>query len=30
VAARWRRDWPNFRFTLLPGAKGTLVGERLR
>jgi predicted O-methyltransferase YrrM len=29
VAARWRRDWPNFRFTLLPGAKGTLVGERL-
>jgi hypothetical protein len=23
VAARWRRDWPNFRFTLLPGAKGT-------
>ena len=30
VATRWRRDWPNFRFTLLPGAKGTLVGERLR
>jgi predicted O-methyltransferase YrrM len=30
VAARWRRDWPNFRFELLPGAKGTLVGERLR
>jgi predicted O-methyltransferase YrrM len=30
VAARWRRDWPNFRFGLLPGAKGTLVGERLR
>ncbi len=30
VAARWRRDWPNFRFDLLPGAKGTLVGERLR
>ena len=30
VAARWRRDWPDFRFTLLPGAKGTLVGERLR
>jgi predicted O-methyltransferase YrrM len=29
VAARWRRDWPEFRFTLLPGAKGTLVGERL-
>lgn len=30
VAVRWKRDWPNFRFTLLPGAKGTLVGERLR
>jgi predicted O-methyltransferase YrrM len=30
VAARWRRAWPNFRFELLPGAKGTLVGERLR
>ena len=30
VAQRWRRDWPDFRFTLLPGAKGTLVGERLR
>lgn len=30
VAARWKRDWPEFRFTLLPGAKGTLVGERLR
>ena len=30
VAARWRREWSNFRFTLLPGAKGTLVGERLR
>jgi predicted O-methyltransferase YrrM len=30
VAQRWRRDWPQFRFTLLPGAKGTLVGERLR
>src|SRR5690606_16523343 len=30
VAARWRRDWPDFRFTLLPGPKGTLVGERLR
>lgn len=29
VAARWRRRWPNFRFTLLPGAKGTLVGERV-
>jgi predicted O-methyltransferase YrrM len=30
VASRWRRDWPDFRFTLMPGAKGTLVGERLR
>lgn len=29
VAARWRRNWPEFRFTLLPGAKGTLIGERL-
>ena len=28
VAARWRRDWPEFRFTLLPGVKGTLLGER--
>ena len=30
VASRWRRNWPDFRFTLMPGAKGTLVGERLR
>ncbi len=30
VAARWKRDWPDFRWTLLPGAKGTLVGERVR
>ena len=30
VAARWRRNWPDFRFTLMPGAKGTLVGERKR
>jgi len=30
VAQRWKRAWPDFRFTLLPGAKGTLVGERLR
>lgn len=29
VAARWRRRWPNFRFELLNGAKGTLVGTRL-
>ena len=29
VAQRWKRNWPNFRFTLQPGAKGTLVGERL-
>jgi predicted O-methyltransferase YrrM len=30
VAARWKQDWPEFRWTLLPGAKGTLAGERLR
>ncbi len=30
VASRWRREWPGFRFTLLPGPKGTLLGERLR
>ena len=30
VAQRWKKNWPDFRFTLLPGAKGTLVGERLR
>jgi predicted O-methyltransferase YrrM len=30
VAQRWKRDWPDFRFGLLPGAKGTLVGERIR
>ena len=30
VASRWRRKWPGFRFTLMPGAKGTLVGERKR
>jgi len=30
VAQRWKKNWPNFRFTLLPGAKGTLAGERLR
>ena len=29
VAMRWKRDWPMFRWQLLPGAKGTLVGERL-
>lgn len=29
VAMRWKRDWPMFRWRLLPGAKGTLVGERL-
>lgn len=28
VAARWKRDWPDFAFTLLPGAKGTLIGTR--
>lgn len=30
VAARWKRRWPDFEFTLLPGAKGTLKGERRR
>lgn len=29
VATRWRKRWPGFRFQLLPGAKGTLVGERI-
>lgn len=29
VASRWRKRWPGFRFTLLSGAKGTLVGERI-
>lgn len=29
VAARWKRDWPQFRWELQPGAKGTLMGERL-
>lgn len=29
VAQRWKRDWPNFRFELMHGAKGTLVGERI-
>ena len=29
VASRWKRDWPQFRWQLLPGAKGTLMGERL-
>ncbi len=26
VAARWRRQWPGFRWRLLPGIKGTLTG----
>lgn len=30
VASRWRRDWPDFEFSLLPGVKGTLYGERMR
>jgi len=30
VAARWKREWPDFEFKLLSGAKGTLVGERRR
>lgn len=29
VARRWARRWPNFRFTYLSGAKGTLIGERI-
>lgn len=30
VARRWRKLWPNFRFTLLNnGTKGTLLGRRL-
>lgn len=29
VASRWRKRWPGFRFTMLSGAKGTLVGERI-
>ena len=29
VARRWRRKWPHFRFRLLPGPAGTLVGERI-
>jgi len=29
IAARWRRRWPDFRFRLFGGVKGTLVGERL-
>lgn len=29
VAGRWKRRWRNFRFALQPGAKGTLVGERI-
>lgn len=29
VARRWRRQWPEFRFTLLQtGTKGTLIGQR--
>jgi predicted O-methyltransferase YrrM len=31
VARRWRKRWPNFRFTLIKGgSKGTLMGTRLR
>jgi predicted O-methyltransferase YrrM len=30
VAQRWKRNWPQFNFTLLAGAKGTLMGERQR
>lgn len=28
VARNWRRDWPQFDWTLLPGIKGTLMGVR--
>lgn len=28
VALRWKKTWPRFRFKLLPGPAGTLVGER--
>lgn len=30
VARNWRRDWPQFDWTLMPGIKGTLVGVRQR
>ncbi|WP_051504297.1 class I SAM-dependent methyltransferase [Sphingomonas jaspsi] len=31
IASRWKKAWPNFDFTLLPGgAKGTLQGVRRR
>lgn len=28
VAARWRKDWPDFRWRFAGGAKGTLIGVR--
>ncbi len=28
VASRWRRDWPDFSWTNVGGAKGTLIGIR--
>lgn len=28
VASRWRRDWPDFEWTLARGVKGTLIGVR--
>jgi predicted O-methyltransferase YrrM len=28
IAARWRRRWTQFRWTLAPGIKGTLIGVR--
>lgn len=28
VARHWKRDWPQFDWTLLPGIKGTLMGVR--
>lgn len=30
VARHWKRDWPQFDWTLMPGIKGTLVGVRQR
>ena len=30
VARQWRRRWPQFRFRLLRGGKGTLIGRRRR
>ena len=29
VTRRWRRDWPDFKWTYRRGIKGTLVGVRI-